>query len=76
MHTLVAPGTTFCADTPQSWREFERKKLAIQEGRAGGRHQITSAEEFNQALQKQICAENKSLRSLRRHLPGLEPDHA
>lgn len=73
-HIEIAPGTTYCPDTPDNWLHFHRLKRAIQTGSAGGKHKITSPEQFNQLLQKQISRENKSLRSMRSHLPGHEPD--
>ena len=38
------------------------------------RHQRTTGESLNEALQHQISRENAMLRSLRSYLPGHEPD--
>ena len=59
----VAPNTTFCPDTKQNRREFERLKA-----------QLIQAKGFPSKLQAQIAKENKLLRRLSNFLPGYEPD--
>lgn len=72
MFVTVAPNTTWCPDTPENWREFERLKAALMGGRSVSRPR--DSVEFNLELQKRISSENKKLRGLSRYLPGHEPD--
>jgi len=62
-HIEVAPGTTFCPDTPENWRHFGRLKEAL-----------LNPGKVPKTIQAQIARENKRLRSLRAFLPGYEPD--
>jgi len=65
--------TTFCPDTPSAWAEFNRMKHRLLNPQKH-RHQRTTGESLNEALQHQISRENAMLRSLRSYLPGHEPD--
>ena len=56
----VEPGVTWCEDTPENWREFERLKAELQDG--GTRWQA------------QMAREAKRLRRLASYTPGHEPD--
>lgn len=60
---VVAPGTTWCPDTPENRKEFEELKARLLSG--NGR---------SKTLSGQIAKENKQLRKLRSFLPGHEPD--
>lgn len=67
MYLTIAPNTTYCPDTPENWRNFERLKAELL---SGG----TRSGSLDQKLQARIRAENKKLRSYSTYLPGYEPD--
>jgi hypothetical protein len=58
--------TTWCLDTEQNWREFERFKESLRHGGYGA--------VVREMLQRRIGEENKRLRDLSEYLPGEEPD--
>ena len=61
---------TWCEDTDRNRAEFERLKREIQSPRSSPRSRRDKAMILNQVISR----ENKYLRSLRRFLPGHEPD--
>lgn len=60
-YVFVAPNTTWCPDTPENWRNFNRLKTAL-------------AQPHGNTLKGQATKEDRRLRHLRTFLPGHEPD--
>jgi hypothetical protein len=56
--------STFCPDTPENRREFDRLKAQL--------HTHKPAD-FDQRLQQRVAKENRYLRSLSANIPGRQP---
>lgn len=72
-YITLAPGTTWCPDTPQNRAAYQRllRNLLEPESRRYGK---AGGESVAAALARATARENKELRGLRAYLPGCEPD--
>ncbi len=71
----LAPNTTYCPDTPENWREFERLKEQLAHGRSISKAPKPRTErQFTEMLRRQVASENKRLRAARAWLPGHGPN--
>lgn len=67
-YIVLAPGLTWCPDTPENWANFERLKRELQE------HRASPVTDLTRALQQQEARENKRIRAARAWLPGYGPN--
>ncbi len=61
-YIIVAPGTTWCPDTPANRREFEQLKARMKAMPGGTK------------MQQQVAKENKWLKTFNGFLPGHGPN--
>ena len=67
-YITLAPGLTWCPDTPENWENFYRLKEEL------GQHRASPKTAFDRALKQQEARENKRLKGYRAWLPGMGPN--